>query len=183
VIPPAPRGVPQIEVTFDIDANGILNVSAKDSSTGKSETITIKNDKGRLSAEEIERMVKEAEQYKAEDDKQREKVTARNSLESYVFGVKQAVEEAPADKVSESDKKMVEEKTKDVLRWLDNNQLAEKDEYEYKLKEIQKEFQPIMMKLHGGGAQGQGQSGTGQPGGFGMPNQGDSSGPTVEEVD
>lgn len=90
-IPPAPRGVPKIEVTFDLDANGILNVSAKDSSTGKSEKITIQNDKGRLSKDEIDRMLAEAEKYKAEDDKQREKVTARNQLESYTFGVKQAV--------------------------------------------------------------------------------------------
>lgn len=90
-LPPAPRGVPKIEVTFDLDANGILNVSAKDSSTGKSEKITIQNDKGRLSKEEIDRMLSEAEKYRAEDEKQKEKVTARNQLESYTFGVKQAV--------------------------------------------------------------------------------------------
>lgn len=103
-IPPAPRGVPKIEVTFDLDANGILNVSAKEISTGKSERITIKNDKGRLSKDDIDKMLKEAEMYRQEDEKQRERVSARNQLESYVFSVKQAVEEAGA-KLSETDKK------------------------------------------------------------------------------
>lgn len=88
-IPPAPRGVPKIEVTFDLDANGILNVSAKDTSTGKSERITITNDKGRLSKADIDRMLSEAEKYKAEDEKQKEKITARNQLEGYIFSVKQ----------------------------------------------------------------------------------------------
>jgi L1 cell adhesion molecule like protein len=174
-IPPAPRGVPQIEVTFDIDANGILNVSAKDSSTGKSEKITIKNDKGRLSKEEIDRMVNDAEKYKAEDDKQRERVTARNQLESYIFGVKQAVEEAPADKLTAAEKQTVTDKCGVILKWLDNNLLAEKDEYEFKLKEIQKDCQPIMMKLHGGNK---------PPGGAaGAAGGGAKAGPTVEEVD
>jgi L1 cell adhesion molecule like protein len=103
-IPPAPRGVPKIEVTFDLDANGILNVSAKEISTGKSERITIKNDKGRLSKEDIDKMLKEAEMYRQEDEKQKERVSARNQLESYVFSVKQAVEEA-GTKLSETDKK------------------------------------------------------------------------------
>lgn len=103
-IPPAPRGVPKVEVTFDLDANGILNVSAKEISTGKSERITIKNDKGRLSKEDIDKMLKEAEIYRQEDEKQKERVTARNQLESYAFGVKQAVEEA-GNKLSETDKK------------------------------------------------------------------------------
>lgn len=162
-IPPAPRGVPKIEVTFDLDANGILNVSAKDSSTGKSERITIQNDKGRLSKEEIERMLAEAEKYRAEDDKQKEKIAARNQLESYTFSVKQAAEEAGA-KLTDDEKKKVQEKTAAVMSWLDANTLAEKDEYEDKLKDLQKECGPIMVKLHQGGA----------PGG---------KGPTVEEVD
>merc|ERR1719320_520598 len=88
-IPPAPRGVSQIEVTFDIDANAILNVTACDKSTGKENKITITNDKGRLSKEEIDRMVNDAEKYKAEDEKQRERVEAKNQLESYAFQVKQ----------------------------------------------------------------------------------------------
>jgi len=165
-IPPAPRGVPQIEVTFDIDANGILNVSAKDTSTGKSEKITIKNDKGRLSKEEIEKMVADAEKYKAEDDKLKEKVAARNQLEGYVFGAKQALDAAPVEKIPEEEKANGLKKCQEVLSWLDNNLLAEKDEFEFKLKEIQKEIQPMMIKLHGGaGAAGGGK------------------GPTVEEVD
>lgn len=108
-IPPAPRGVPKIEVTFDLDANGILNVSAKEISTGKSEKITIKNDKGRLSKEDIDKMLKEAEMYRQEDEKQKERVTARNQLESYAFSVKQAVEEA-GTKLSDTDKTATLEK-------------------------------------------------------------------------
>jgi heat shock 70kDa protein 1/2/6/8 len=92
-IPPAPRGVPQIEVTFDIDANGILNVSAQDKSTGKQNKITITNDKGRLSKEEIERMVSEADKFRSEDEAQRDRVSAKNSLESYCFNIKQTMED------------------------------------------------------------------------------------------
>jgi L1 cell adhesion molecule like protein len=168
-IPPAPRGVPQIEVSFDLDANGILNVSATDKSTSKSEKITIKNDKGRLSKEEIERMLDEATKYAAEDEKQREKVAARNQLEGYVFGVKQAAEDASGDKISESEKKTLLDKCSEVLKWLDNNLLGEKEEYDFKLKEFQKDAQPIMMKLHGQGG--------------GAKAGGGSNGPTVEEVD
>nr|AXU24970.1 heat shock protein 70-4 [Tytthus chinensis] len=162
-IPPAPRGVPKIEVTFDLDANGILNVSAKDSSTGKSERITISNDKGRLSKEEIDRMLSEAEKYKDEDEKQRERITAKNQLEGYCFSAKQAAEEA-GTKLPEADKKTVIDKCTAALSWLDSNSLAEKDEFEDKLKELQKECAPIMSKLHQGGAQG-------------------GKGPSVEEVD
>ena len=185
-IPPAPRGVPQIEVTFDIDANGILHVSAKDKSTGKSESIRITNDKGRLSKAEIERMLSDAEKYRDEDERQREKVAARNQLESYVFSVRQAAEDAPADKITESEKQMIQDKCKEIMTWLDNNQLADKEEYDFKLKEVQKEFQPIMMKLHGGGA-GAGAGAGAQPGGaqFGgsQPGGGSGGGPTIEEVD
>nr|AIK01869.1 HSP70 [Orius sauteri] len=171
-IPPAPRGIPKIEVTFDLDANGIMNVSAKDNSTGKSKNIVIKNDKGRLSKEEIDRMLNEAGKYKAEDEMQREKVTARNQVESYVFNVKQAAEEC-GDKLSQSDKNLVKSKCEEAIRWLDNNTLAEKEEYQHKLSELQKEFSPFMSKLHGG-AQG------GFPGGDQHKNK---SGPTIEEVD
>merc|ERR1719283_275564 len=109
-IPPAPRGVPQIEVTFDIDANGILNVSAADKSTGKENKITITNDKGRLSKEEIEKMVNDAEKFKKEDDEQRDRVTAKNGLESYCFNMKQTMEdEKVKDKVPEEDRKKVVE--------------------------------------------------------------------------
>ena len=114
-IPPAPRGVPQIEVTFDIDANGILNVSAADKSTGKENKITITNDKGRLSKEEIERMVNDAEKYKHEDEKQKSRITAKNSLESYAFHMKSTVEdEKLKDKISADDKKTIVDKCNEV---------------------------------------------------------------------
>ncbi|GIZ02051.1 heat shock protein 70 B2 [Caerostris extrusa] len=150
-IPPAPRGVPQIEVTFDVDANGILNVSAMDKSSGKSQSITITNDKGRLSKEEIEKMLNEAKQYEKEDAEQREKVAARNSLESYVYSVKQAADSAPDDKLSSSDKTKVKKACDSVICWLDNNTLADKDEIEHKLKEVQSELSPIMTKMHQAG--------------------------------
>jgi len=149
-IPPAPRGVPQIEVTFDVDANGILNVAAVDKSTGKSNNITIKNERGRLSQSEIDRMVAEAEKFKDEDEKQRERITARNNLESYIFNVKQAVE-AAADKLSQPDKDSVINTCNESLKWLDNNSLADKDEFEHQLKELQKTTSPIMSKLHSQG--------------------------------
>ena len=167
-IPPAPRGVPQIEVFFDIDANGILNVSAVDKSTGKSNKITITNDKGRLSKDEIDRMVNDAEKYKAEDERQREKIASRNKLESYVFSVKQVVNEA-GDKLSDNDKEEASKECEQTIKWLDNNTLADKDEYEHKLEELQKVCSPLMMKLHQQGPQG-GNTGT------------SGRGPTVEEV-
>jgi len=124
-IPPAPRGVPQIEVTFDIDANGILNVTAADKSTGKENKITITNDKGRLSKEEIEKMVQEAEKYKAEDEAVREKVTSKNGLESYAYQMKSTVEdEKMKDKISEEDKKTIVDKCKEALDWLDGAQVS-----------------------------------------------------------
>lgn len=190
-IPPAPRGVPQIEVTFDIDRNGILNVSAVDKSTGKQNKITITNDKGRLSAEEIERMVKEAEEYKAEDDKQRERIQAKNTLESYAFNMKSTMEDDNIkDKVSEEDRTTVITKCKEVIDWLDKNQTAEKDEFEHQQKELEKVCMPIVTKLYqAGGAPGGGMPG-GMPGGFpgagGPSGGGDTSGgsgPTIEEVD
>ena len=171
-IPPAPRGVPQIEVTFDLDANGILNVSAKDSSTGKKETITIKNDNGRLSKADIDRMLSDAEKYRDEDEKQQKRVQARNSFEAYIFGCKQAVEDAPADKLTEDDKKIVRDKCSAELSWLDSNTLADKEEFEDHLKDTQKVCTPVMTKLHGG------PGGAGAKGG--KPQQ---AGPTVEEVD
>merc|ERR1712025_1552287 len=122
-IPPAPRGVPQIEVTFDIDANGILNVSAADKSSGKSQKITITNDKGRLSKEEIERMVNDAEKFKADDEAAKEKVAAKNELESYAYHVKQTLDdEKLKDKVSDEDKKAINEAADKTISWLDTNQ-------------------------------------------------------------
>ncbi|KAF7403975.1 hypothetical protein HZH68_006769 [Vespula germanica] len=166
-IAPAPRGVPKIEVIFDMDANGILHVTAKDTATGRSNNIRITNDKGRLSRDEIDRMLAEAERYKQQDKEQRDKVAIRNQLESYVFSVKQAIEDS-GSKLTETDKNKVKEICEDTLRWLDNNVLAEVEEYKYKLEELQKQFSPIMTKIHQGGAQ---------------QNYGDNTGPTVEEVD
>ncbi|XP_041112339.1 heat shock 70 kDa protein-like [Polyodon spathula] len=182
-IPPAPRGVPQIEVTFDIDANGILNVSAVDKSTGKENKITITNDKGRLSKEEIERMVQDADKYRAQDEAQREKIAAKNSLESYAFNMKSSVEEENVkSKISEDDKKQIIDKCNQAISWLDKNQMADKEEYEHQLKELEKVCNPIMSKLYQGGAPG------GMPGGScgsqARAGSGSASqGPTIEEVD
>jgi len=182
-IPPAPRGVPQIEVTFDIDANGILNVTAVDKSTGKENKITITNDKGRLSKDDIERMVNEAEKYKEQDDQQRERIAAKNNLESYAFNLKQSVEdEKVKDKVSEEDKNTILTKTKETLDWLDDNQQAEKDEYDERQKELEQACMPIMTKLYQS-AEGGAPAG-GFPGGNASAASGGSSGgPTIEEVD
>jgi len=174
-IPPAMRGVPQIDVTFDIDANGILNVTAADKSTGKENKITITNDKGRLSKEDIERMVNDAEKYKEQDDKERERITSKNELESYAFNLKQSVDdENVKDKISSEDKATITAKAKEIIEWLDENQQAEKDEYEDKRKELEQVAMPIMSKLHQGGNPGA------QSGGQQQQQQG---GPTIEEVD
>lgn len=178
-IPPAPRGVPKIDVTFDLDANGILNVSAKDNSTGNSKNIVIKNDKGRLSKDDIERMVNEAERYKEEDDRQRERVAAKNKLESYIFNVKQALDEA-GNKLSESDKSSVRAKCEEALHWLESNSLADKEEFEYKYKELERECAEAMKKLHGAGT-APGEATTGGYAGRGA--GGSQKGPTIEEMD
>ncbi|KAF4521368.1 hypothetical protein B566_EDAN006957 [Ephemera danica] len=178
---PAPRGVPKIQVTFDMDANGILNVSAKDESSGRSQQITIRNDKGRLSREEIDRMLAEAEMYKAEDEKQRARVAARNQLEGYVFQIKQALDEA-GDKLSQADKDTARGKCDETLSWLDSNSLADQEEYEHRLQDLQRTCAPIMTKIHQGAANSSAQ---GPPGGqcgaqYGPTKQ--SEGPNIEEV-
>ncbi len=174
-IPPAPRGVPQIEVTFDIDANGILNVSAMDKSSGKQEKITITNDKGRLSKDEIERMVADAERYKADDDVQKERISAKNNLESYCFNMKSTMEDEKfKDKIPDSDRSAITSKCEEAIRWLDGNQTAEKDEYVDKLAEVEAVCKPVITKLYGQQGQAPPQGGGGGQGG---------SGPTVEEVD
>merc|ERR1711959_75999 len=133
-----PRGVPQIEVTYDIDANGILNVSAVEKSTGKAQKITITNDKGRLSKEEVERMVEEAEKYKAEDDANRHRVEAKNQLENYCYSMKSTIDdEKLADKFSGDDKEKMKTAVEEGISWLDSNQSAEKEEFESKQKEIE----------------------------------------------
>merc|ERR1711881_457861 len=184
-IPPAPRGTPQIEVTFDIDANGILNVSAMDKSAGKANQITITNEKGRLSQSEIDRMVAEAEKFKAEDEANKSKIEAKNGLENYCFTMRNTLqEEKLKDKFEGGDKEKIESAVTEALDWLDKNQLAEKDEFEAKQKELEGIVNPIMMKVYqaaGGGGMPEG----GMPGGGfdGGNAAGGGGGPTVEEVD
>jgi heat shock protein 1/8 len=192
-LPPAPRGVPQIEVTFDVDANGILNVSATDKSTGKENKITITNDKGRLSQEDIDRMVADAEKYKVDDDKEVKRIAAKNGLESYAYQAKSSVEDDKIkDKITEEERKSVIDKCNEVISWLDSAQAAETDEYADRQKELEKVFNPVITKIYGAGGAG-GMPG-GMPGGFpgGMPGgapggaaggDGAGSGPTIEEVD
>ena len=170
-IPPAPRGVPQIEVEFDIDANGILNVSAHDKSTGNTKKITITNDRGRLSKDDIDRMVSEAEKYKEEDENQKERIVARNQLENYIFSVKQAVGDS-GDKLSNDDKDNVLKACDESLKWLDNNSLADKEEYDDKMKGLQTICSPMMTKLHGGANSNNNKN-----------SQNSTGGPTVEEMD
>merc|ERR1712183_287492 len=138
-----------VEVTFDIDANGILNVSAQDKSTGKSNQITITNEKGRLSQAEIDRMVQEAEKYRAEDEAAKVKIEAKNSLENYCFTMRNTLnEEKLKEKFESGDKEKIEQAVQETLDWLDKNQLAEKDEFEAKQKELEGVVNPIMMKVY-----------------------------------
>ncbi|CAK4077203.1 unnamed protein product [Aphanomyces euteiches] len=178
-IPPMPRGVPQVDVTFDIDANGILNVSAIEKSTGKENKITITNDKGRLSKDDIERMVQEAEKYKAEDETNKQRIEAKNGLENYAYNLRNTLNDEKV-KVDESDKKVLDDKISDVISWLDRNQSAEKEEFEAKQKELESVANPIMQKMYAGAG--------GMPGG--MPTDGPAppsaaggAGPKIEEVD
>ncbi|GBG73777.1 hypothetical protein CBR_g17116 [Chara braunii] len=175
-IPPAPRGVPQINVTFDIDANGILNVSAEDRTTGKRNKITITNDKGRLSKAEIERMVEEAEMYKTEDEQARKKVEAKNALENYAYNVRNNVLKGDnvASKLDPDERERVERAVNETLEWLDRNQLAEVDEFEDKQRELENACNPIIAKMYAGGERE-------YPAGPGADTSG--RGPTIEEVD
>ncbi|KAK9838390.1 hypothetical protein WJX84_007494, partial [Apatococcus fuscideae] len=137
-IPPAPRGVPQINVIFDIDANGILNVSAEDKTTGKKNKITITNDKGRLSKDEIERMVQDAEKYKGEDEEHKKRIDAKNSLENYAFNMRNTIrDEKIASQLDSSDKATIESSVDETIAWLDGNQLAEVEELEHRLKDLE----------------------------------------------
>jgi len=181
-IPPAPRGVPQIEVTFDIDANGILNVSAQDKSTGKSNQITITNEKGRLSQSDIDRMVSEAEKYAAEDDANKKKIEAKNGLENYCYSMRNTMqEEKLKDKFDAGDKEKIESALQETLDWLERNQMAETDEFEAKQKELEGVVNPIMMKVYQAAGGGGDMPDMGGMGGAGAPPP--AGGPTVEEVD
>ena len=176
-IPPAPRGTPQIEVSFDIDANGILNVSALEKNTGKKADITIKNDQGRLSKEDIEKMVQDAENMKSQDEEVLKTIEARNALENAALQAKASAEQVK----DESDKTKLVEAAEDVLSWVNSNQTASADEYESKKKEFEEIMTPIMAKIYAEGAAGAG-------GDMPMPGAKATSaesndGPTIEEVD
>ena len=181
-IPPAPRGVPQIEVTFDIDANGILNVSAADKSSGKSEKITITNEKGRLNNEEIEKMVADAEKYKAEDEAQKTRISTKNILEAYCYNMKSTLENDQfKGKITDEDKAKILNACNDTISWLDHNQMAETEEFKDKQKEVEDICNPIISRLY----QGTTSNGS-MPNSCGAQSQQgfqNSNGPSVEEVD
>jgi len=177
-IPPAPRGVPQIQVTFDIDTNGVLNVTAEDKgASGKKANITITNDKGRLSKDDIERMVREAEQYAEEDKTAKERIDAKNSLESYCYQMKNTLSEDKfKSAVSEEDVTALTSKVDEVMAWLDTAENATKEEFDSMQKDLESIANPIMTKMYQGAPEG------GMPGG--MPTgEADGAGPTIEEVD
>jgi len=188
-IPPMPRGKPQIEVTFDIDANGILQVNALDKTTGKSNKITITNDKGRLSQEQIQKMVNEAEKYKQDDETVRKRVEAKNGLENYAYTLRNTLkDEKLAEKLSADDKSKLNKEIDDVISWLDTHQDASTADLEAKQKHLEGVAMPIMSKLAGsaGGAGGMPDFGSGGMPDFGGPggeNAGPSRGPTVDDVD
>lgn len=176
-IPPAPRGVPQIEVSFDIDANGILNVSAVDKGTGKKQTITITND-SKMSKEQIEEMIKEAEKYKADDEAQKERVESKNALENYLYNTRNTIDK-PEVKLEEADKATILDEVNEKIKWLDDNQSASKDEYDSVMKEVEEKVKPIISKMYEGMNAGpvpmdtepQAANASGEPG------------PKIEEVD
>jgi len=185
-IPPAPRGVPKIEVTFDLDANGILNVTAEDSGTGKKNKIVITNDTNRLSQEQIKKMVNESEKFKAEDEAHASRVQAKNHLDSYCHSIKNTLNDSKvADKIPASDKSTIEAAIKETLEWLDKNDKAEKEDFEKKQTELEKIISPIFSKMYQGA---DGQDAPMPPMGGGASASGSSSGgasagPKVEEVD
>jgi len=153
-IPPAPRGTPQIEVVFDIDANGILIVSASDKSTGKIEKITIKNDKSRLSQEDIERMVSDAEKYKEEDAVNSKKIEERNNFENYVFGIKSTLDNAELkEKFTNEQRDQLEKLVEDNQKWLDENTDSDAEIYENKRKELEQIYNPIIQGIYGNAAE------------------------------
>ena len=182
-IPPAPRGVPQINVVFDIDANGILNVSAEDKTTGIKNKITITNDKGRLTKDEIERMVQEAEKYKADDEALKKKVDAKNNVENYAYNMRNTIrEEKVAAQISPEEKEKMEKALTDTIEWIEANQLAEVEEFEHKLKELEGICNPIITKMYQG-AGGAPPPGAGPAPGAGASSAGGAGGPKIEEVD
>ncbi|CAM6024509.1 unnamed protein product [Sphagnum balticum] len=187
-IPPAPRGVPQVNVVFDIDANGILNVAAEDKTAGVKNKITITNDKGRLSKDDIEKMVQDAEKYKAEDEEVKRKVESKNALENYAYNMRNTIRDDKfAGKLSEDDKQKIEKAVEEAIQWLDQNQLAEVDEFEHKQKELESVCNPIIARMYQGDAGGPGAEnaygGGGAYGASGDASAGAGPGPKIEEVD
>jgi len=181
-IPPAPRGIPQIEVTFDIDANGIMNVSAADKSTGKSSKITITNDKGRLSKEDIDKMVREAEKYKGDDEKIKKQIEAKNGLENYCYNIRQTLrDENLKDKIAEQ-REQLERLVDDALKWIESNPHASAEDFENKQKEVENVFNPIITKIY---QEAGASSGSGMPGGMPgeMPRAQRAGGSRADEVD
>jgi heat shock protein 1/8 len=171
-IPPMPRGVPQIEVTFDLDANGILNVSASEKSTGKSNKITITNDKGRLSREEVERLVEEAAKHEAEDKARFAKVEAKNQLEGYLYNARNSLQEEKVKEKLGSEAETALTDIEEGIAWLDSHQDSEKEEYEEYQKKMEEKIRPVLMKLYQDAAKDFKPDSTETP-----------SGPSVEEVD
>jgi L1 cell adhesion molecule like protein len=171
-IPPAPRGMPQIEVSFDLDANGILNVSAIEKGTGKTNKITITNDKGRLSKEDIEKMVQTAEKFKAQDEEMRAQVQARNDLESYVYNARNTLKNAETDAAKDA-WKQAEPIVEESIKWLDEHRDDKKEVYEAKMKEVESQLAPILSKMYASGMPGDGQ----------MPAADSGAGPKIDEVD
>lgn len=188
-LPPAPRGVPQVEVTFDLDANGILNVSAVDKSTGKSNQIVITNEKGRLSKEEIEKMVQEAEIHRNEDEEMKKKIDAKNGLEQYCYSIRSTIkDEKLKDKIDESDRQNLEKLCEDNLKWIESNPNASVDEFTQKQKDMENIFNPIISKVYQAGQEPQQGRAPGTasefPGGTaGFGSSGQYANPKADEVD
>jgi len=183
-IPPSRRGEPQIEVTFDIDANGILNVSAQEKATGKVQKITITNDKGRLSKEDIEKLVKDAEKYKSEDEAMMKKIEAKNSYENYIYSIRSTTEDDKLKAAFEAeDKTLINGKIIEHQMWLDSNQDATTEEYESRYKELEKMFQPIMTKVYAKTGQQPEGGMPGMPGGMSGQGPAPQSNANVEDLD
>jgi molecular chaperone DnaK (HSP70) len=182
-IPPAARGVPQIEVSFDVDANGILSISAHDKGTGKLESLTITSEKGRLSDEEIERMVHEAEEFADQDADEKAKVQARNDLEAYLYNLKNSINDQLEGKIQGDDKQNLSTTIEDALLWLEDNPAAEQEDYEKKQKEVEKVANPIMKKAYeSANSEAAGESNMDDDW-MGEDVDGADDGPTVEEMD
>merc|ERR1719229_349031 len=170
-IPPMPRGVPQIHVTYDIDANGILNVTAKETSTGKDAHIQIKNESGRLSQADIDRMVREAEENKAQDEEHKQRVDAKNGLENYVYSIRNTLNDPKLEgKIPDDDKAAITKIVDEAVKWLDTNQTASKEDFEAKKKEVEGTVGPLLQKMAAAaGGAGGGMPGGMPPGAGGMP--------------